>query len=118
MLDLNKYSNLDKSRVLHTSGYAREARGDQMGSTGGRTFNQRLEAINRENKVVSGYRSSAIGSRHGSLRAKQATLESTRVQRSISVPDKPDASALIKPTQTASPRGFVEPPRRTYNPFS
>lgn len=117
MLDLNKYSNSDKSQILHTSGYARVGRGTKIGSTSNQTFQQRIEMTQQE-RTIAGYRRSAIGAQRGSLRAKQATPESTQIQRRPVAGDKP---APIEGRQAAipsRPSGFVEPSSRGYNPFS
>lgn len=120
MLDLNKYSNSDKSRILHTSGYARVGRGMQIGSTGnGQAFQKRLEVTERS-RTVEGYRRSAIGSRRGQLKAQQVTPETARVQRRP-VLEKPapvskDSGVVNSPT--SRPTGFKEPPSRGYNPFA
>lgn len=119
MIDLNKYSDSDKSRILHTSGYAQVGRGAQIGSTSNETFQQRLEKGMRQDRTVAGYRRSAIGAQRGSLRAKQATPESVRIQRQPTATDKP--SPVANPRQNtppSRPSGFVEPPSRGYNPYA
>ncbi len=114
MLDPNKFSDSDKSRILHTSGYARVGRGMQIGSTSNKTFQQRLEMTERSRTVAS-YRRSAIGAQRGSLKAQQASPESLRIQRSLKDAAKPSVGGEPK---VSGPGNFKEPPSRGYNPFA
>lgn len=115
MLDPNKFSDSDKSRILHTSGYARVGRGMQIGSTSDKTFQQRLEMTERSRTVAS-YRRSAIGAQRGSLKAQQASPESLRIQqRPLKDIAKPSVGGEPK---VSRPGNFKEPPSRGYNPFA
>ena len=118
MLDLNKFSDSDKSRILHTSGYARVGRGMQIGSTSNKTFRQRLDMAER-GRTIASYRKSAIGAQRGSLKAQQATPESLQIQRSEGpAHSSPVAAETGKSKPPVRSNGFKEPPNRGYNPYA
>ena len=118
MLDLNKFSDSDKSHILHTSGYARVGRGMQIGSTSDKTFQQRLETTER-GRTVASYRRSAIGAQRGSLKAQQSTPNSLQIQRSEGVVrSSTTVTETEKSRSPARPSSFKEPPGRGYNPYA
>ena len=108
MIDLNKYSGPDKSRILHSSGAAQVGQGARIGSAGGLSFQRRLEVAER-NRTVGDYRRSAIGAQRGSLRVRRAATPDA------SLPGQ--QSSVSAPNPTSQP-GFKEPPSRGYNPYA
>ena len=127
MIDLSKYTGEDKSEIFHTSGHARLARGDQIGSAGTQSFQQRLD-LAASNRTVADYKKSVLGARRGIARAKKATPESTHLKRTgddTSGNETPRFSrqAFNAGEQPSSPSAkpstsFREPPSRGYNPYA
>lgn len=131
MIDIRKFSGKDeseiKSEVLHTSGHARIERGDQIGSTGTQSFQQRVELTQKESRTIGHYRHSAVGGRFGVLKAKQSTPQTSRLKRAAPPSDAHSSSGgtsrsafnsgSTAPQKKPSP-GFKEPPSRGYNPYA
>lgn len=110
-MDLNKYViNNDNSKPFHSSGFARIANGDRVGSTGGDSYSQRQQ-IDNNRRIIYGYNRSVIGSAYSVLRAKSAL--STYKRPVI-------GNALLKQNVNLdSPnRHFVEPVVKKYDPFA
>ena len=128
MIDISKYSGKDeseiKAEVLHTSAHARLGRGDQIGSAGTQSFQQRIE-LAQTPRTIAYYKRSAIGGRFGALKAKQATPRTSRLKRSTAPSDGDSVSGTSRqafnagdtPPESLS-AGFKEPPSRGYNPYA
>ena len=69
-MDLNKHIvTNDTSKPFHSNGFARVVNGDRLGASGSISFEQR-QLLERNRKLVAGYRSSSLGNTYGVLRAK------------------------------------------------
>ncbi len=130
MIDLNKYTDLDKSTVFHSSGHARLDRGEQQGSTSVQQTFERRTQVNAQRIHVKAYRSSAIGARTNGQRS--LTYKEAQVRRQQQASPQIDASPVRRrqemnatgsastgqkpPSGTRQPT-FQEPQRRGYNPY-
>lgn len=128
MLDLNKYSGKDeseiKAEILHSSGHARIGRGDQIGSAGTQSFQQRID-LAQQARTIAGYQQSAIGSRFGVLKAKKAAPRVSRLKRTAAPSDGAAGSSSSRQAFNAGETppekpstSFQEPPSRGYNPYA
>lgn len=96
-MNIGKFTN-NSEKPFHSSGYAKVANGDAIGSTSSESFSQR-RMINRYRRAVGNYGDSHVA-RGGSPGVRGSVPRTSRVE---------------KPAQP--PRGFVEPPVRKYNPY-
>lgn len=117
MIDFNKYTGIDKSKTVHTSGHARVANGSNLGAARAQSFEQRKNLLSRQQHVKN-YRHSTIGSRGNAVRPEN------RKRQSIDgiVPGTGDRSrqgfnASNNATPDRQPHTFTEPPAR-HNPYS
>lgn len=125
MLDLNQFSDKDKSEIFHSSGYAQVGQGAQLGSAGNQTFQQRIEKANDQNRLVKGYHRSAVGAQRSVVRAKQfvpptdSTQAANKSSRQAFNAGGEQRGSVVPPARnTASSHTFKEPPSRGYNPYS
>lgn len=115
-MDLNKHIVTDKNNsTFHSSGFARVAGGDRIGSTSTVSFNQRLQ-IDKNRQLVNGYERSAIANSRGVLRAKTFNRDAAKsnirgfADRSLQQSNSAGSSSI--------PHHFSEPTSRGYNPYS
>ena len=112
-MDLNNHIvKTDDNKPFHSNGYAVVARGDQIGSTAGISFEQR-QVIDRNRRIIDNYNRSTIGSTYGVLRAKPVTKEMGARTSAFNRPTLQQHNSM-----PAGPKRFVEPQSRTYNPYA
>jgi hypothetical protein len=103
-MDMNNHIvKEDDSKPLHSSGLARVAVGDRVGSVNSISFGQRQQT-NRERRLVYGYSRSMIGSTRGVMRAKPV-LDANGIVTSPSL-QKYNSSNSARPTP------------QSYNPYA
>jgi len=112
-MDLNKHivAN-DNHKPFHSSGYARVANGDRIGSVSNVSFNQR-QRIDNNRQTVDLYKRSVVGSSRGVLKAKRYIRPDTTTGFSTS-------NNSLQQNNSTKPvvRQFIEPSSRGYNPFA
>lgn len=118
-MNLNKriISNND-DKPFHSSGYAKIASGNRIGSVSAVSFGQRQQ-IDNSRSTVDLYKRSTIGNSYGVLRAKKFTRPSFNhdTNSTDKVGDK--KSSLQQFNSVAPNKGrFNEPSGRGYNPYS
>lgn len=113
-MDLNKHiitNNNDAGAHFHSSGYARVAFGDRVGSTTTESFGARRQ-IDSSRQLIKGYHRSAIGNSYSAVRAKP--VDTSLPASTYSVNNRP----ISGPRFSAPPRRFNEPTAQKYNPYS
>lgn len=117
---MNKFLNNPQNKPFHSSGLARVAHGDAIGSASKQTFSQRAH-VNRNRKVVNHYRDSIVvrGGQGSPLANQGQKIDIVKPfnqdRRSIRGLNSSDATGGPR-TAPPAPR-FVEPPARGYNPY-
>lgn len=95
-MDLNKYIvKNDGNRPFHSSGYARVANGDNVGSTSDITFNQRLE-IDHNRRLVGSYKRSLIGSATVIPRIRSVSRQPVKHPRPVRTVKRPVPASVPK----------------------
>ena len=109
-MDLNKHIiTSDTNKPFHSNGFAIVANGDHFGATDNTTFEQRKQ-ISRNRRIINDYKRSAIVD--ASFKANPVGNRGVGIR---SIPRRP--SLKQRDGVNVSPRKFVEPTQRTYNPF-
>lgn len=112
-MDLNQHIvKTDDNKPFHSHGYAQVAQGDQIGSTGGVSFEQR-QVIDRNRLIINNYNRSSIGNSYGVLRAKPVAKDVGARSAMFNRPSLQQHNSV-----PSGPKRFVEPPSRTFNPYS
>lgn len=111
-MDLNKHTFNDNNKPFHSSGYARVASGDRIGSVSSISFNQR-QHIDNNRQTIDLYKRSAMGRARGVLKAKQ-------FDRPTASPNENKNSNSLQQYNSSAPvvRRFTEPSSRGYNPYA
>jgi hypothetical protein len=110
-MDLNKHIiNNDGNRPFHSSGFARIASGNRVGSTGNTSFNQR-QKIDQERRLIYGYSRSKIGSSYSALRPKPVPVDQNKI-----IPLSPLQQRNSRPI--AVPQRPANPSPQSYNPYA
>ena len=105
MMDLNKHIvTNDSYKPFHSNGFAQIANGNNVGSVGRTSFEQR-RLMDRNRQVIDGYRRSNIGNTYGVLRAKPVDIIG---QNRMGLNNQP----------TNNRQGFNSSSTRNYNPFA
>jgi hypothetical protein len=112
-MDLNKHIvTNDTSKPFHSSGLARVANGDHVGSTSNVSFNQR-QHIECNRRLVYGYNRSVLGGAYGLFRSN--FVKNSSLRRATSEGDNQTPSSLgSAPRSQSSP----ETPARNYDPYN
>lgn len=97
-------------RPFHSSGYARVANGNRIGSVANVSFDKRQQVEKNRQKVDS-YRRSTVGNPYGVLRAKRYVKPTTPTLGAKNSLQSNNATAPAR-------RAFNEPGGRSYNPYS
>lgn len=107
----------NEKELLHSSAHARMASGDKIGSaSAGNSFSSRLQKDSQGGRLVGNYRQSAI---YNQLHAKDDLLNKNASRGSMrSSAEHASRQQLNIQNTPPRPTGFVEPPRRKYNPYS
>lgn len=101
--------NID-DRPFHSSGYARVANGNRIGSVANISFDKRQQ-IEKNRQKVDSYRRSTVGNSYGVLRARQYVKPTTPV---LCVKNSLQSNNAAAPAR----RAFSEPSGRRYDPYS
>ncbi len=110
-MDLNKHIvTNDNASHFHSSGYARVAYGDRVGSTTTESFGTRRR-IDSSRQIINGYHRSAIGNTYGAVRAKPISVDTSRP---LGINGRPSAQQYNANSQVrpSSPRP------QSYNPYA
>lgn len=111
-MDLNKHIiSDDNNKPFHSSGYAKVASGNRIGSVGVDSFSQR-QNIEKNRQKIGMYRRSAIGNSYGVARAKQYVRPDHTADANSGSLQQHNSITPI------TPRRFTEPSGRSYNPYS
>jgi len=108
----------DPEKPFHSSGYARTAHGDRIGSASTQSFSERAR-VERSRQAVRKYHDSHVARGHGQQTYRYAPID-------IVKPSRPDGSRSVRPSSTAAtpdvpvaPRPtFQEPSATRYNPYA
>ena len=104
-MDLNKHIvTNDSYKPFHSNGFAQIASGNNVGSAGRTSFEQRRQ-MDRSRQVIDGYRRSSIGNAYGVLRAKP--INNAFQGR----------AELINPSRL-SRQNYSSPSSNVFNPFA
>ena len=123
-MNISKFANHLPEKPFHSSGYAKVARGDNIGSTNAQPFSERLQ-VERKRQVVKRYHDSMVAHNHHSRllsRLNRSDAPDRGVQSYQAPQDRQSprsAPAQQRPQQAPPPpaRKFTEPPKRGYNPY-
>ena len=100
-------------KPFHSSGYARVANGNRIGSVASVPFGQRQQ-IEKNRQKVDSYRRSTVGSAYGVLRAKRYVKPTTPISDASNSLQKNNSNNASSPVR----RTFSEPGGRSYNPYA
>ena len=116
-MDLNKHIVTDNNdKPFHSSGYAKVASGNRIGSVSHVSFGQRQQ-IDGNRSRVDLYKRSTIGNAYGVLRAK--TITRPTIKPSVSGESNSKEGSLQQFNSAAPAKGrFSEPGGRGYNPYA
>ena len=113
-MDLNKHIVSDgDDKPFHSSGYAKVANGNRIGSVANTSFSRR-RYIDQNRSVIGIYKRSAIGSGYGELRSKRVA----RPVNNQSVDNKTTLQQHNSAPNQTTPMRFNEPNSRGYNPYA
>jgi|GEM_PF-3681551 len=108
-MDLNKYIVTgDNSKSFHSSGLAKVANGDRMGSVAPESFSQRRQ-IDNNRRVIGAYNRSSIVNTRSVIRARPVIRQNIRPVKTAR-----NNSTLQQHNSLAPPR----PVRRSYDPYA
>ncbi|MFZ2125298.1 MAG: hypothetical protein WA087_00840 [Candidatus Saccharimonadales bacterium] len=110
-MDLNKHiATNDNASHFHSSGYAKVAYGDRVGSTTTESFGMRRQ-IDASRQLIKGYHRSAIGNSYSAVRAKPV---STDINRPLGVNGRPS----IQQYNAGGSMRVASPKLQSYNPYA
>lgn len=117
-MNLNKFTNTDKSQVFHSSGYVRAAHGDKLGAARVQSFEERLKLM-KQNRTVADYRRSLVGARRNGTLGARSVQPQAPTQSTQDAPSSRQAhNAGSGPASAPATPTFKEPPARPYNPYA
>ena len=109
-MDLNKHIVTDDNQHFHSSGIARVANGNRIGSVSTISFEKRQQ-IEKNRQKIGSYNRSVIGNYRS---VPRTDLKADNPIKDI----KKTSDSLQKHNSIIKPRRFSDSPPRGYNPFS
>lgn len=116
-MDLNKYTGVQKIDIVHSNGYARQANGENFGATKAQSMAERMRLAQQKARHVHDYRRSGIGAQVNG-RPRQAMDVFSKRNDNSNAPNIQGGRQMGGSGQAPPARGFQEPARRNYNPYS
>ena len=115
-MNLNNHVIDDNDKkMFHSSGYARVANGNRIGSVANISFNQRQQ-IEHNRSTIGIYRRSSIGGAYGALEARRSIRPS--INRAPTANKDDSLQKFNSKNQANTQRKFIEPSPKSYNPYA